>query len=267
MKKEGSDESSATLWFSDKSNNATEFKDERPVFPEKEAIDDSLRHLFKREKIRELLRFAAAKGFKYIPLEATELARVKVGDGEKDLLSIVVEDGGWVGRLEAIALDQLHIEAPEYAERLGKKFRVLLHDLPVTVPVAEIGADHVGKLIQTHLRLDRLLTPGVIVEEEHNERIEIQRWLTTPLPSKRIIVEFTGVLASGIYSKGLEVEVTGIVKLRRKRLTIEVVSERSLVDKFYEAFNFELKSKRETEAKVEQKPLRTTVSFLYVKPI
>lgn len=244
-----------------------EYKDEQPVFPEREAIDDSLKHLFKREEIKKLLRFAAAKGFRYVPLEAIELARARVG--ERDLLSIVVEYAEqWYDRLQAIALEQLRVEAPEYAERLGKKFLVLLHDLPVTVSAAEICADHVGKLIQTHLRLDRLLTPGVVVEEECGEKIDVQRWLTTPLPSKRIIVQFRGVLASGVYSKGLEVEVTGIVKLKRKRLVIEVVSEKSLVDKFYEAFNFE--SKREAEVKVEQKQpsaLRTTVSFLYVKPV
>ena len=241
------------------------FKDKREqaVLSEKRAVEESLETFLKSERVRELLRLAAARGFDYIPLDATDLTRVKAG--ETDLLTILVnQPEEWLPRMDAIALQQLQVEDQVYADQVGSRFHVMLFNLPETTPASEIGIEHLGKLIQTRVRLDQPWKDfGVVIEETREGKVQVERWVHQPLPSKRLIIEFRNQLATGTRARGSEVEVVAIVKTHRKKLTLHVVSERSFIDRFFQA----LKPPEEESIVEQRRPLRNTIKFFYMEPI
>jgi len=111
-------------------------------------------------KYRRRLSQMAVSGVKYLIVDFedlmtfnSELAR-DVIENPDDVMAYLID----------AALSQLKIEAPEYAEQVGK-LKVRFRELPETIPMREIGSDHVGKMIMVDGILVRASTIQPLIVE------------------------------------------------------------------------------------------------------
>jgi len=105
-------------------------------------IEEALSNFFKQEKYRSLIASAAAQRKQSIMVDHSDL----ISFDEKLSHLIVEEPMKYLPALDKAAYKQLQVEDPEYAAELTD-FKARIFNLPYKIPIREIRAAHLRRLI------------------------------------------------------------------------------------------------------------------------
>ncbi|RLG05950.1 MAG: Minichromosome maintenance protein MCM [Thaumarchaeota archaeon] len=105
-------------------------------------IEEVLANFFKQEKYRSLIANAAAQRKHSIMVDHSDL----ISFDEKLSHLIVEEPLKYLPALDRAAFKQLQVEDPEYASTITE-FKARVFNLPFKIPIRDIRAHHLGKLI------------------------------------------------------------------------------------------------------------------------
>ncbi|MEM4329036.1 MAG: minichromosome maintenance protein MCM [Candidatus Caldarchaeum sp.] len=105
-------------------------------------LEEKLVSFFKSEKYRELLREAAVRKKRSIPVEFNDLIKFD----ETFARNLVASPNNLLGVLNRACLRQLQIEDPEYAASVPV-FAARIISLPTTTPIREVRSEHLRKLV------------------------------------------------------------------------------------------------------------------------
>lgn len=105
-------------------------------------LEEKLVSFFKAEKYRELLREAAVKKRRSIPVEFNDLIKFD----EKFAVELVNKPNIMYNILNRACLRQLQIEDPEYASSV-KSFTARIVSLPSVTSIREVRSEHLRKLV------------------------------------------------------------------------------------------------------------------------
>jgi len=105
-------------------------------------VEELLASFFKQEKYRSLIASAAAQRRQSIMVDHSDL--ISFDERISDL--IANEPLKYLPALDRAAYKQLQVEAPEYASTITE-FKARVFNLPSKIPIREIRAHHLGRLI------------------------------------------------------------------------------------------------------------------------
>lgn len=108
-------------------------------------VEERVREVFSTEKYRLRLSQLAVTGGRSIYVDFEDIIRF-----DPELAKMLVEKPDvYLKALERAALDQLRVEAPEYAEQVGE-VKVRLQRLPenLKVSIRKLGAKHINRLVK-----------------------------------------------------------------------------------------------------------------------